>query len=83
MPLMPEVSQDVFRQKGVKIHQGCKGAVGITDGILIDDIDDKDHNYNPHEALKKTRKAGIKLNTNKCIEKVTECQYFGQFKPSS
>ena len=36
------------------------------------------HDYSLHEAMEKTRKAGIKLNFAKCIVKAKSCSFFGE-----
>lgn len=38
---------------------------------------DKVHAYNLREAMEKTRRFGIKLNADKYIIEVLECQFFG------
>ena len=77
LPFGLRVSQDVFQRQIDETYQGCKGAVGIADDIQIYGKDETTHDYNLHEAMEKTRRAGIKLNVDKCVIKEDECKFFG------
>ena len=47
----------------------------------MDDIQvfgsEQTHDLHQHEAMERTRKAGIKLNYDKCIVKSRSCTFFG------
>lgn len=77
LPFGLKVSQDVFQRKIDETYKGCKGAIGIADDIQVYGRDENTHDYNLHEAMEKTRRAGIKLNADKCIIKERECKFFG------
>ena len=77
MPFGLKMSQDVFQYKIDETYGGCKGAVGLADDIQVFGVDENDHDYNLHEAMERTRKAGIKLNAAKCIVKTNCCSFFG------
>ena len=61
MPFGLKMSQDVFQKKIDQVFENCKGAVGIPDDIQVFGPDDN-HDLHLHEAMERTRKAGIKLN---------------------
>ncbi|XP_035676225.1 uncharacterized protein K02A2.6-like [Branchiostoma floridae] len=77
LPFGLKVSQDVFQRKIDETYRGCKGAIGIADDIQVYGKTDDDHDFHLHEAMEKTRQAGIKLNASKCIIKESECKFFG------
>ncbi|XP_029657087.1 uncharacterized protein K02A2.6-like [Octopus sinensis] len=77
LPFGLKVSQDVFQRQIDETYQGCKGAIGIADDIQVHSKDETTHDFNLHEAMEKTRQAGIKLNADKCIIKAKECKFFG------
>ncbi|XP_035658200.1 uncharacterized protein K02A2.6-like [Branchiostoma floridae] len=77
LPFGLKVSQDVFQRKIDETYKGCKGAIGIADDIQVYGKTDNDHDFHLHEAMEKTRQAGIKLNASKCIIKESECKFFG------
>ena len=70
------MSQDVFQKKIDQTYEKCKGAVGIADDIQVFGSD-QTHDLHLHEAMERTRKAGIKLNYDKCIVKSRSCSIFG------
>ncbi|KAI8520241.1 hypothetical protein Bbelb_034980 [Branchiostoma belcheri] len=69
LPFGLKVSQDVFQREIDDAYRNCRGAIGIADDIQVYGEDDEAHDYNLHEAMEKTRAAGIKLNAEKCITK--------------
>ncbi|XP_029645379.1 uncharacterized protein K02A2.6-like [Octopus sinensis] len=77
LPFGLKVSQDVFQRQIDETYQGCKGAIGIADDIQVHGKDETTHDLNLHEAMEKTRQAGIKLNANKCVVKAKKCKFFG------
>ena len=66
---------DIF-QKIDQTYEKWKGAVGIADDIQVFGSDHT-HDLRLHEAIERTRKAGIKLNYDKCIVKTRSCSFFG------
>ena len=74
MPFGLKMSQDIF-QKIDQTCEKCKGAVGIADDIQVFGSY-QTHDLHLHEAMERTRKAGIKLNYDKCIVKTRSCSYF-------
>ena len=58
-------------------HHNCHGAIGIADDITVYGKKEKEHDLHLHEAMERTRKAGIKLNDEKCVIKTKECNFFG------
>ena len=76
MPFGLRMSQDIFQQKIDQTYENCKGGVGINDDVQAF-RNEKIYNRNLHEAMEFTRKAGIKLNFDKCIIKSTCWSSFG------
>ena len=76
MPLGLKMSQDVFQRKIDQAFENCKCAVGIADDIQVFGTDDN-HDLHLHEAVERTRKAGTKLNYDKCIINLKSCHFFG------
>ena len=74
MPFGLKMSQDVFQKKIDQTYEKCKGAVGIADDIQVFGSD-QTHDLHLHEAMERTRKAGIKLNYEKCIVKTRSCSF--------
>ena len=70
------MSQDVFQKKIDQTYEKCKGAVGIADDIQVFGSD-QTHDLHLHEAMERTRKAGIKPSYDKCIVKSRSCSFFG------
>ena len=56
------------------MYENCKGALGIADDVQIFG-NEKTHDRNLPEAIECTRKAGIKLNFDKCV-KTKCCSFF-------
>ena len=81
MPFGLHMSQDIFQFKIDETYRNCYGAIGIADNITVYGKNEKEHDLHLHEA-ERTRKAGIKLNDEKCIIKTKECNFFGMlYKP--
>ena len=66
MPFGLKMAEDVFQKKIDQVFVNCKGAVGIADDTQVFSTDDY-HDLHLHEAMERMRKAGIKLNYDKCI----------------
>ena len=56
------------------MYENCKGAVGIEDDVQVFG-NERTHDKNLHEAMEWTRKAGIKLNFDKCVIKTKCCSF--------
>ena len=54
----------------------CKGAFAIADDIQVYG-NDTNHDMHLHEAMERTRQAGLKLNYDKCVIKTKSCTFFG------
>ena len=67
MPFGLRMSQDVFQFKIDETYRNCFGANGIADDITVHGRDESNHDPHPHDAMERTRMAGIKLNQEKCI----------------
>ncbi|XP_028404008.1 uncharacterized protein K02A2.6-like [Dendronephthya gigantea] len=77
MPFGLRMSQDVFQFKIDEVYRNCLGAAGIADDITVHGQDESNHDLHLHDAMERTRMAGIKLNREKCIIKTAECSFFG------
>ena len=56
----------------------CKGAFAIANDIQVYG-NDTNHDMHLHEAMGRTRQAGLKLNYDKCVIKTKSCTFFGNF----
>ena len=77
MPFGLSLGQDIFQFKIDETYRNCDGAIGIADDITVYGKNDKEHDLLLHETMERTRKAGIKLNDEKCVIKTKECNFFG------
>ena len=68
------MSQDIFQWKIYQTYEVCKGAVGIADDVQVF-CNEKTCDRNLLEAMECTRKAGIKLNFDKCVIKTKCCSF--------
>ena len=75
MPFGLRMWQDIFQKKTDETYEKCSIAVRIADDINVF-YTESTHDYNLHEAVERTRKAGIKLNFDKCIVKSKSCSFF-------
>ena len=69
--------QDIFQFKIDETYRDCQGAIGITDDVTVYGKNEKEHDLDLHEIMECTRKAGIKLNDEKCVIYTKECNFFG------
>jgi hypothetical protein len=83
MPFGLRMSQDVFQFKIDETYRNCLGATGIENDITVHGQDESNHDLHLHDAMERTRMAGIKLNQEKCIIKTFECSFFGMVYTSS
>ena len=58
--------KDIFQKKIDETYEKCRGPVGIADDINVFDIEST-HDYNLHESMERTKKAGIKTKFDNCI----------------
>ena len=77
LPFGLRMSQDIFQFKIDETYRNCLGAIGIADDITVYGKSDKEHDLHLHETMERTRKAGIKLNEEKCVVKTKECNFYG------
>ena len=77
MPFGLRMSQDIFQFKIDETYRDCQGAIGIADDVTVYGKNEKEHDLHLHETMERTRKAGIKLNDEKCVIKTKECNFFG------
>ena len=68
------MDQDIFDRKIDHTYKNCRCAVRIANNGQVFGNEDA-HDRNLHEAIECTRKAGIKLNFDKCIIKTQCCSY--------
>ena len=66
-----------FQKKIDGTYEKCRGAAGIADDSSVFGTEST-HDYKLHEAVERTRKAGIKLNFDKCLAKSKSCGFFGE-----
>ena len=84
MPFGLRMSQEIFQFTIDETYRNCDGAIGIADDITVYGKNDKEHDLHLHETMERTRKAGIKLNDEKCVIKTKECNFFGMlYTPDS
>ena len=71
------MSQDIFQFKIDETYRDCQGAIGIADDVTVYGKNDKEHDLHLKETMERTRKAGIRLNDEKCDIKKKERNFFG------
>ena len=72
MPFGLKMSQDISQRKTDQTYENSQGSVEIVDDLQVVGIAST-HDLYLHEAKERTRKAGIKLNFDKCITKSKYC----------
>ena len=77
MPIGLRMSQYIFQFKIDETYCDCQGAIGIADDVTVYGKNEKEHNLPINETMERTRKAGIKLNDEKCVIKTKEFNFFG------
>ena len=58
----------------------CKGVFAIADDIQVYG-NDTNHDMHLHEAMERTRQAGLKLNYDKCVTKLSHVHFWVMFIP--
>ena len=61
-------SQDIYQKKMDQAFDKCKDVFEIADDIQVYG-NDTNHDMHLHEAMKRTRQVGLKLNYDKCFIK--------------
>ena len=67
----------MFQFKIDETYRNCLGSTRIAVDITVHGQDESHHDLHFHDAMECTRRAGIKLNHEKCIIKTSECRFFG------
>ena len=80
MPYGMSSSQDIYQKKMDQAFDKCKGAFAIADDIQVYG-NDTNHDMHLHEAVERTRQAGLKLNYDKCVIKTKSCTFLVMFIP--
>ena len=80
MPYGMSSSQDIYQKKMDQVFDKCKGAFAIADDIQVYG-NDTNHDMHLHEAMERTRQAGLKLNYDKCVIKTKSCTFLVMFTP--
>ena len=70
-------AQDIFQQMMDQILECSKGAIGITDDIVIHGKDNEEHDWNLHRFMCVTREHGLVFNGDKCEVKKDSVTFFG------
>ena len=76
MPYEMSSSQDIYQMKMDQACDKCTGAFAVADDIQVYGSD-TNHDIHLHEAMERTRQAGLKLNYDKCVIKTKSCTFFG------
>ena len=76
MPYGMKSSQDIYQKKKDQAFEKCKGAFAIADDIQAYG-NDTNHDMHLHEAMERTRQAGLRLIYHKCVIKTKLCIFFG------
>ena len=76
MPYGMSSSQDIYQKKMDQAFDKCKGAFAIADDIQVFG-NDINHDMHLHEAMERTRQAGLKLNYDKGVIKTKSCTFIG------
>ena len=71
------VSQDIFQEKIDQILEECPGTIGIADDISIFGKTEEEHDRNLITLMNEAKKNGLVFNSEKCMIKQTEIEYFG------
>ena len=62
MPFGLKMSQDVFQSKIDQTFEGCNGAVGIADDIVVFGKTAEEHDENLHGMMERCQNTGLNLN---------------------
>ena len=69
-------SSHIYQKKMIQAFDKCEGAFAIADVIQVYG-NDINHDMHLHEAMERTRPAGLKLKCDKCVVKTKSCTFFG------
>ena len=78
MPYGTRSSQDIFQKKINQAFDKCKGAFAIADDIQVYGSD-TNNDMHLHEAIERTRQAGLRLNYYKCVITTKSCTFLVMF----
>ena len=70
-------SHNIYQKKMDQAYDKCKGAFAIADDIQVYG-NETNHDMHLHEAMERTRQAGLKLNYDKCVIKTMSSTFFGK-----
>uniref|UniRef100_H2ZXD0 Gypsy retrotransposon integrase-like protein 1 n=1 Tax=Latimeria chalumnae TaxID=7897 RepID=H2ZXD0_LATCH len=68
---------EIFQNAIRETLSGLKGALNISDDILVYGVSTEDHNTNLQAVLQKLREKGLTLNKQKCIFNKSNLEFFG------
>ena len=83
LPFGLAVSQDIFQIKIDRILEQCEGCRGISDDVIVFGRTEEEHDRRLLHFLNVAKKDELKLNSGKCVIKVTEISFFGRKYTSS
>ena len=77
MPFGLRMAQDVFQRRIDQLLEGCPGATGIADDIVVYGHTEEEHDDNLHTLMERCVGKGLKLNPEKIRIKEPEIKFFG------
>ena len=77
LPMGSIIAQDVFQRKLNGIFLDIPGVTGIADDIIINGIDDQEHDGNLLNFLQVCRKNNLTLNSEKINSRIPKVSFFG------
>ena len=77
LPWCLSCAQDIFQRMMDQILERCKGVIRIADDVVIYGDDDKDHDRNLHNFMRRAREHGLVFNGEKCEVKKDSVTFFG------
>lgn len=77
MPFGIAPASGIFQREIEKVLRGIPHVVNYLDDILITGIDEEEHSHNIKRVMQRLRKAGLKLNKDKCEFYKSELTYLG------
>ena len=80
MPYGMSSSQDIYQKEMGQAFDKHKGACAIADDIQVYG-NETNHDMHLHEAMERTRQAGLKLNYDKCVIKTKSYTFLVMFIP--
>uniref|UniRef100_H2ZZ81 Gypsy retrotransposon integrase-like protein 1 n=1 Tax=Latimeria chalumnae TaxID=7897 RepID=H2ZZ81_LATCH len=68
---------EIFQNAIRETLSGLKGALSISDDILVYGVSTEDHNTNLQDVLQRLREKGLTLNKQKCVFNKSNLEFFG------